>query len=83
MSATKTIRVVVDDESCEDFTGDNRFFYCAYVNESVWNGSKIVEEERYLYVFRYDTKNTDANGNYVKSTMAMFPAKAYLYARVI
>ncbi|MFM8842014.1 MAG: hypothetical protein ACKOFU_04785 [Actinomycetota bacterium] len=82
-SATKTIRVVVDDESYEDFTGDNRFFFCAFVNESVWSGNKMVEEERYLYIYRYDTQHTDSDGHYLKNTMAMFPAESYLYVRTV
>ena len=84
LSATKTIRVIVDDESYEDFTGDDRFFYRAYVNETVWNGPKgITEEERWMYIFCYDTQKTDGEGNYFKRTAAMFPAKAFQYVRTI
>jgi len=84
LSATKTIRVIIDSESYEDFTGDARFFYCAFVNETVWNGPKgITEEERWLSIDRYDTKSKDSNGNLSRTTTAMFPAKAYLYVRTL
>jgi hypothetical protein len=83
-SDSDTIRVVINNETHEDFTGDDRIFYCAFVNEAVWNGpTKITEEERYLYVICYDTQQFDSDKNFVSNKAAMFPAKAYSYVRIL
>jgi hypothetical protein len=83
-SDSDTIRVVINSESHEDFIGDDRHFYIAWVNEGVWTGpTKLMEEERYLYVYWYDSQQRDAENNFVKGKAALFPAKAYLYVRTL
>ena len=83
LSDSLTIRVAIDEKKHEDFVGDDDIFYMAFVNNTVWSGEKVIPEERYLVVYRYDDEDADEDGNIEGKVVAMFPAKAYSYARTV
>ena len=82
-SSSDTIRISLEDGKFEDFIGDKRFYYKAYVNEGVWTGDKLYEEERFLIIYRYDTKTVNSNGNLAQISMAQFRGNRWTFARAL
>lgn len=71
------------DDSFEDFIGSEDVFYCAYVNDKVWNGAKIIEEEKFLEIYMYSDENANVDGTIPGKMIAMFRGNQWKYARAL
>lgn len=82
-SSKNTIRVITQNDSIEDFVGTKTVFYTAFVNDAVWTGDRVIEEEKYLEIYRYDLNNSNDDGNLPGKCFAMFRGNQWKYARAI
>lgn len=82
-SSKNTIRVTLNDDEHEDFIGNSRYFYVAWMNNEVWTGPRIVEEERWLKIIQYDNEYEDSNGKTFSIVVAIFRGETWRYCRVV
>lgn len=82
-SSKNTIRVTTQNDSVEDFIGTKSIFYKAYVNDTVWSGDKVIEEEKYLEIYKYDQNKPNDDGTLPGKRVAMFRGNQWKYARAI
>jgi len=83
----KGIKVILKDGAFEEFhnpQNNPNIFFIAKENDSVWTGTKVIIEERYLHIIAYDNSKTDGEGHLIDGQrVASFPAGTWLGVRVI
>jgi hypothetical protein len=83
LSDSLTFRVVTDEQRYEDFVGEDDVFFISFVNNTMWTGDKVIPEERYLIVYRYEDEESDRDEDNKGQVVAMFPADSYSHARTL
>jgi hypothetical protein len=75
------LRVFLAKEALEDFLNKGNKFFEAWVNDLVWTGDRVFEEEKYLEIFEYDETKADDKNNLIKRVAARFPAGTWFGVR--
>jgi hypothetical protein len=75
------LRVFLAKDQKEDFLNTWSKYYSAWVNNQVWTGPRVIEEERYLEIHEYDESKIDSNNKINSRVLAVFPVGTWLGVR--